>query len=1112
MLSHAFCVSAALLVLLLLGSSSGKIYLHHPLANNLESSSEFVADDQSPISLGNHAFGLALSLHWSSNATRFVADLRKPYFVPSRTKIRRHRRPCAYYPNSSASFHLPLVGDLVFKLNPGPERQRDDCDNYSHCGRKHKGTLPTQAGITPLSFCLFNSRSVENKSADIIDYICECKADLVAITETWLHVNGDAVRQQVCPVNYKISDHPRTGRRGGGVALMYRLPLKVDKTDAGEKQSFEFGEWTVQLKSSHNLRVVLVYRPPYSEEHKVPMGTFLAEFSDYLESIVLCQEQLLIVGDFNIHVDVDNDYDSINFRDLLESFGLQQHVTHPTHIHGHTLDLIITRQSDQLIKSTPRVDRFISDHASILCSLRSSAPSFTTKIVSYRKLKAINIELLNDDLSNTDLCQNPPSVLDDLVDCYNDTLRTTLNKHAPLISKTIKERARVPWFNKEIREAKRQRRKAERKWRTSKLESDLRIFKIKRNAATRLMTKARIEYYTDLIEENSINQKKLFRESKRLFHNAVDDGLPPNLDCGNFANDLGNYFVQKITCIRSRLDDENTCQEDRQQTAPENSVTNQSAVPSFTEFAVLSESDVKALIRNSSLKSCPLDPMPSQLVSQCEALLPVITFMLNSSLQGGIFPANWKEALVFPLLKKHGLDIAFKNFRPVSNLPFTSKLAEKAVFNQIHEHMTTYKLYPTTQSAYRKSHSTETALLRIKNDILLAMNKQHVTILVLLDLSAAFDTVDHGVMLETLSSKLGICGSSLDWFSSYLHGRSQRVSVRDCISEKFNLMFGVPQGSCLGPLLFTIYSSKLFDVIKGHLPSVHCYADDTQLYVSFSPKQETSQSEAITAIESCVQDIRKWMVHDKLLLNDDKTEFLLIGTKQQLAKVNIDHITIGDAEIAPQSPVRNLGVWFDSSLSMKEHITKTCSSAFYWLYNIRKIRKYLSRKCTEILVHAFISSRIDYCNSLLYGLPACQLNKVQRIQNAAARIIFQEGKYCHITPLLHSLHWLPVSYRIDYKILLIAFKAIHRLAPEYICELISVKPKNKYGLRSNDNGILLSRPTFKSYATLGDRSFRVAAPKVWNSLPFNIRTAEDIGHFKRSLKTFLFKKAFIDFN
>ncbi|KAL9954606.1 hypothetical protein ACROYT_G042170 [Oculina patagonica] len=231
--------------------------------------------------------------------------------------------------------------------------------------------------------------------------------------------------------------------------------------------------------------------------------------------------------------------------------------------------------------------------------------------------------------------------------------------------------------------------------------------------------------------------------------------------------------------------------------------------------------------------------------------------------------------------------------------------------------------------------------------------------------------------------------------------------------------------------------------MKSHLPSVHTYADDTQLYISFNPVDNTSEAEAVIAIENCIQDVRAWMRDDKLMLNDDKTEFLIIGTERQLSRVSVDKIKIGQAVVSPVSSVRNLGTWFDSHLDMSTHVTKACASAFYYLYNIRHIRKYLSRESTERLVHAFITSRLDYCNSLLYGAPEHQIKKLQRVMNASARLVYRAPKYCHITPLLRELHWLPVRFRIDFKILLITFKILHGVAPSYLKDLkkrnISIK-------------------------------------------------------------------------
>ena len=214
---------------------------------------------------------------------------------------------------------------------------------------------------------------------------------------------------------------------------------------------------------------------------------------------------------------------------------------------------------------------------------------------------------------------------------------------------------------------------------------------------------------------------------------------------------------------------------------------------------------------------------------------------------------------------------------------------------------------------------------------------------------------------------------------------------------------------------------------------------------------------------------------------------MIIGTSQQLAKVSINSLRVGTATITPVSSARNLGSWFDSKLTMTTHISKTCNSAFYYLYNLRRIRKYLSKHNNKTLIHAFISSRVDYCNSLLYGLPEYQLNKLQRAQNMCPRLICNERKYSHITLLLVDLHWLPVKFRIEFKILLIVFKIFKGLAPSYSSFLITPKPVSKYNLRSSSDSTLPSYPNVKLKATLGERAFLLAAPKLWNAVPRFIR-------------------------
>ena len=276
------------------------------------------------------------------------------------------------------------------------------------------------------------------------------------------------------------------------------------------------------------------------------------------------------------------------------------------------------------------------------------------------------------------------------------------------------------------------------------------------------------------------------------------------------------------------------------------------------------------------------------------------------------------------------------------------------------------------------------------------MNSQQVTLLILLDLSAAFDTVDHSILLDRLTKIVGLQGKAHDWFRSYLSGRSQRVVIDGSISKEFSLDCGVPQGSCLGPLLFVIYTSFLFRIIERHLPQVHSYADDSQLYLSFRPGDDDAQDVAHRAMEACIKDIRKWMIDGRLLLNDTKTEFLAIGTRQQLSKLRSSSIEVGNQKIDRSSSVRNLGVMLDESLEMNSHINQICKTSFYHIHNIRRISKYLSKECRQSLVHAYVTSRLDYCNSILYGLPKYQLSKLQRIQNMAARLITDTMKYIKV--------------------------------------------------------------------------------------------------------------------
>ena len=377
---------------------------------------------------------------------------------------------------------------------------------------------------------------------------------------------------------------------------------------------------------------------------------------------------------------------------------------------------------------------------------------------------------------------------------------------------------------------------------------------------------------------------------------------------------------------------------------------------------------------------------------------------------------------------------------------------------------------------------------------------QKTVILVLLDLSAAFDTIDHTVLLHRLKHDFGITGTALKWLDSYLSHRTQTVKIGDSFSTKQKFLFGVPQGSVLGPVLFSLYSSPVAKIARKYGLCVQLYADDTQLYLSFAPCE---WGDALERVEECVKEIKAWMVANKLQLNGDKTQIVLVSAPRANYGVSdLVHVQIDGHPIPFSTSVKNLGVIFYKQLNMEAHVKSLCRSCMFHLRNISNIRRLLSHKIAEQLIHAFVTSRLDYCNSLLSGLPSSTICHLQRVQNIAARILTRTKKYDHITPILQHLHWLPVKERIIFKIML---RRHNGMAPTYI-ERMLIPYKPQRSLRSSESGqLVIPHSRRKGY---GDRAFAVVAPTLWNNLPEHIRRAKTLRSFKTLIKTELFVKAF----
>ena len=348
----------------------------------------------------------------------------------------------------------------------------------------------------------------------------------------------------------------------------------------------------------------------------------------------------------------------------------------------------------------------------------------------------------------------------------------------------------------------------------------------------------------------------------------------------------------------------------------------------------------------------------------------------------------------------------------------------------------------------------------------------------------------------------------LKWIKSFISNRVQTVIFAGVKSASVALLHGVPQGFVLGPLLFNLYTADVICIAESFNVSIHCYADDIQLYVTCFAADAPA---AVARLLACIEVINRWLGSNKLKMNPDKTQLIWLGTWQQLAKIAIMPSILHDGTVITSSKqVRSLDVILDNELTMTAHVSSVVRACFYQLRQIRCMRSSLTDTAATTLVHALISSKLDYCNSLLYGTTAAVSRQLQAVLNASARIITGRRRYDHITLVLHDeLHWLPIQHRIKYKIALLTFKCLHGISLIFLRDYCTSLASNEgyRALRSVTYGDI-AHPRTRT-RRIGPRSFRSAAPAIWNSLPASLKNSLlTLEQFKNVLKSHLFNVAY----
>ena len=503
-----------------------------------------------------------------------------------------------------------------------------------------------------LKMCLFNAQSVckDGKADAIADFIHNGQVDIAFITETWLNsVGHEPIEKCLTPTDYRLASFPRP-TLGGGIAILYKDSLhpllSFSQSLPFSHSSFEHVQVCFQ-STPHPITFSCVYRPPPSSTNKLTTRMFLSEFDQLLDHYSLLPGNLIVLGDINVHYDNPDSYDTKHICSSLSHHNMTQHISEPTQQAGHILDWIMSRQhanpatGNSLILSTSLTSALPSDHSAILCSLDISPPTRTKHTVTRRNLKSINLDTFSSDASRllSEKSQN-------LTEHFDTTLRHLLDTHAPATTRHLPNRPPAPWLTPEIAHAKRARRRAERRWRKTKLTVHKQIFHTARRRVSTLISSAKNTYFQNKIITSS-SSKQLFTTMNHL-GTQKNSPLPTTHSHEELPTVFSNYFTTKIQTLRENLDT-TPCQP----CPPDPPFS----VPSLRTFTPISQEELLKTIRSMSLKTCELDPLPASLYSDClPALLPFITDIINTSLKSGTVPDSFKSAIVRPLLKKHNLD------------------------------------------------------------------------------------------------------------------------------------------------------------------------------------------------------------------------------------------------------------------------------------------------------------------------------------------------------------------------------------------------------------------------------------------------------------------------
>lgn len=882
----------------------------------------------------------------------------------------------------------------------------------------------------------------------------DSKMDIVCMTETWL---SDVITNQMISMEgYSLLRNDRN-RHGGGICIYFKsnLNCKIVKmsTSLGHGNLTEYLLLEVR-GGGHPFLIAVYYNPPEIDCSDV--------LNEHMEEFTVKYNHTFFIGDFNTDL-LKSTAKSNRFKNTLSALSYTCVNNESTFFHSNgcsLLDLLITDSPDFVHKFDQVSVPFVSKHDLIFASLNIS--KIKAGSVSYRDYKNFDASRLNQEFQRMDwnsmLSITDPDIF---LDIFNNRLKFLHDELIPL----RKSKPKVnPWFNHEIEKAIIDRNVAYSNWKRSRSETSGAHFKSLRNRVNMLIRDAKHQYDRERFNADL--------PSKQLWSNVKKLGVSKSqsTDCGsNFdVDEMNKYFTDNFTIDNSTRFE----------------ISGRS---DGFRFRFVEDFEIINALHEIKSNATGLDGIPIIFIKiMIPLIIPYVKHLFNIIILNSKFPRGWKIVKIIPIKKKQNVD-DITNLRPISILCALSKVLEKLLKAQISVFITEMNFLHPLQSGFRQHHGTNTALLKVHDDIARVIDKKGIAILLLIDFAKAFDRVSHKKLLMKLNDFFQFSADANRLIHSYLSGRSQAVCCNGNFSNFDYITSGVPQGSVLGPLLFSLFINDLPSSLK--YCSIHLFADDVQIYLCDS--HNSNLNEICFKINHDLHNIFLWSQSNLLPINPTKTKAMLISKNRNT--IAYPDLFFNGEQIEFVDKVSNLGITFTSSLSWDDHINAQCGKIYGCLKKLNMTTRHFSTSTKLKLFKSLILPHFVFGDFLIANALISSIDKLRLALNACVRYVFKLTRYSRVSHL-HS-HLIGCSFSHFYK-----FRSCVTL-----CKImLSKKPGYLFSklnpMRSDRNKNYLIPQHLSAYYS---QSLFARGVVYWNQLPLNIKSNTTIYNFKRDLKQHL---------